>query len=340
MCHVKPLSFRESQQQIQSVKAAFTDALAQQLGLFEVQAPLLSEVGSGVQDDLNGSERPVAVDIRALPGRRFEVVQSLAKWKRLILGQYGCQPGDGLFTHMKALRPDEEILGPMHSVYVDQWDWEQVLAAGERHLDRLKFAAGQVYQAVCQTAAVIGQRFGLQHHLPSELTFVHSEDLLARYPHLSPRERETAACREWGAVFLIGIGGPLADGQPHDGRAPDYDDWSSETQPGKRGLNGDILVWNPLLQRSFELSSMGIRVDATALRRQLALCGVPERADLPWHRQLLSGQLPQTVGGGIGQSRLAMFLLQREHIAQVQFSVWPQPGPVMETKPEQMLPMG
>ena len=321
---VSKSEFVSSQSLIREVKALFSKRLAERLGLIEVQAPLLSEVGTGVQDDLNGVEQPVRVHIRQIPDKKYEVVHSLAKWKRMILGAYGFQAGEGIVTHMKALRPDEDVLGPLHSVMVDQWDWEKVITDEERVLSGLEAAAKTIYAAIGETQQTLSARFGIEPFLSEKLHFVHSEELCSVYPHLTPREREDAICRELGAVFIVGIGGELADGAAHDGRAPDYDDWTTETSAGRRGLNGDLFVWNPVLERAFELSSMGIRVDARALRRQLAIRGLEHRLQFPWHQSLLAGQLPQTIGGGIGQSRLAMLLLRKAHIAEVQFGVWPE----------------
>lgn len=311
-----------SQQQIALVKETFSRQLAQQLGLMEVQAPILSRVGDGIQDNLSGSEQAVQVQVKTLPEQRFEVVHSLAKWKRHTLGRYGFGPGEGIYTHMKALRPDEERLSPIHSVYVDQWDWERVMPSDRRDLAYLKETVQGIWGAIKATEAAVCAEHALTPFLPDEIQFVHSETLLGRYPGLDAKGRERAIAKELGAVFLIGIGGALSHGERHDVRAPDYDDWSSESEPGLAGLNGDILVWNPVLEDSFELSSMGIRVDAKALRHQLAITGDEDRLAYDWHQDLLAGRLPQTIGGGIGQSRLAMLLLQKAHIGQVQVGVW------------------
>ncbi|MDO2948306.1 aspartate--ammonia ligase [Aeromonas simiae] len=312
-----------SQQQITLVKELFSRHLAQQLGLMEVQAPILSRVGDGTQDNLSGSEKAVQVKVRTLPEHTFEVVHSLAKWKRQTLGRFGFAPGEGLYTHMKALRPDEERLSPIHSVYVDQWDWERVMPQDRRDLAYLKETVQAIWTAIKTTERAICAEHDLTPFLPEAIQFMHSEELLRRYPELDAKGRERAIAKELGAVFLIGIGGDLSHGERHDVRAPDYDDWSSESELGLAGLNGDILVWNPVLEDSFEISSMGIRVDAEALRRQLALTGDEDRLAYEWHQELLAGRMPQTIGGGIGQSRLAMLLLQKEHIGQVQVGVWP-----------------
>lgn len=318
-------SYIEKQQQIAFVKSFFSAQLAQKLGLIEVQAPILSRVGDGTQDNLSGSEKAVQVHVKALPDATFEVVHSLAKWKRKTLGDYDFSAGEGIYTHMKALRPDEDRLSPIHSVYVDQWDWERVMGGGERSIDYLKSTVENIYQAIKSTEAEVSRQFGLASFLPENIQFVHSDTLLKRYPELDAKGRERAIAKELGAVFLIGIGGALSHGERHDVRAPDYDDWSSVGEQGLKGLNGDILVWNPVLNDAFELSSMGIRVDADALKRQLTLTGDVDRLALEWHQALLRGEMPQTIGGGIGQSRLVMLLLQLAHIGQVQCGVWPQP---------------
>ncbi|MFM5145320.1 aspartate--ammonia ligase [Aeromonas rivipollensis] len=312
-----------NQQQISFVKEMFSRQLAQQLGLMEVQAPILSRVGDGTQDNLSGHENAVQVKVKTLPEHSYEVVHSLAKWKRHTLGRFGFGPGEGIYTHMKALRPDEDRLTPIHSVYVDQWDWEKVMPSERRDLAYLQETVRGIWAAIKATERAVCAEHELTPFLPSEIQFLHSEELLTRYPSLDAKGRERAIAKELGAVFLIGIGGALSHGERHDVRAPDYDDWSSESELGLAGLNGDILVWNPVLEDSFEISSMGIRVDAEALRRQLAITGDEDRLQYDWHQDLLAERMPQTIGGGIGQSRLAMLLLQKEHIGQVQVGVWP-----------------
>ncbi|EOL8989185.1 aspartate--ammonia ligase [Cronobacter dublinensis] len=312
------------QRQISFVKAHFSRQLEEKLGLLEVQAPILSRVGDGTQDNLSGCEKAVQVNVKTLPQAQFEVVHSLAKWKRKTLGQHDFSAGEGLYTHMKALRPDEDRLSPVHSVYVDQWDWERVMGDGERHLGTLKQTVESIWSAIKATELAAAERFGLTPFLPQTIHFVHSETLQRRFPALDAKGRERAIAKELGAVFLIGIGGKLGDGKRHDVRAPDYDDWTTPTEDGFAGLNGDILVWNPLLEDAFEISSMGIRVDADALKRQLALTGDQDCLALEWHQALLKGEMPQTIGGGIGQSRLTMLLLQLPHIGQVQCGVWPE----------------
>ncbi|MCW2256961.1 aspartate--ammonia ligase [Providencia alcalifaciens] len=315
-------SFIEQQQQISFVKSYFSRLLEKELGLIEVQGPILSRLGDGTQDNLSGHEKAVQVKVKSIPDATFEVVHSLAKWKRKTLGRFDFQEGQGLYTHMKALRPDEDRLTPIHSVYVDQWDWEKVMADEERTLPYLKQTVGKIYQAIKQTEAAISTEFGLAPFLPDQIHFIHSEELLQRYPDLDAKGREREIAKELGAVFLIGIGGKLSHGELHDVRAPDYDDWTTENEEGFKGLNGDIIVWNPVLQDAFEISSMGIRVSPESLTRQLGLTGDEKRMELDWHQALVQGKMPQTIGGGIGQSRLVMLLLQRQHIGQVQCGVW------------------
>jgi aspartate--ammonia ligase len=317
-------SFILQQQEISFVKNTFTDKLIEHLGIIEVQGPILSQVGNGMQDNLSGKEKAVQVNVKMIEDAVFEVVHSLAKWKRHTLARFGFNEGEGLFVHMKALRPDEDSLDQTHSVYVDQWDWEKVIPAGQRNLAYLKDTVRAIYTAMLETEAAVNAKFGLPRFLPQEITFIHSEDLVQRYPGMTDKQRENAICKEYGAVFLIGIGGNLSDGKPHDMRAPDYDDWTTPSEGEYKGLNGDILVWNPVLERAFELSSMGIRVDETALRKQLALTNDEERLKLDWHQDLISGRLPLSIGGGIGQSRLVMLLLRKRHIGEVQSSVWPK----------------
>ncbi|MEW2740239.1 aspartate--ammonia ligase [Providencia sp. PROV130] len=327
-------SFIEHQQQISFVKSYFSRLLEKELGLIEVQGPILSRLGDGTQDNLSGSEKAVQVKVKSIPGATFEVVHSLAKWKRKTLGRFGFSKGQGLYTHMKALRPDEDRLTPIHSVYVDQWDWEKVMADEERTLPYLKQTVGKIYKAIKETEAAVSKEFGLAPFLPDQIHFIHSEELLQRYPDLDAKGRERAIAKELGAVFLIGIGSKLSSGESHDVRAPDYDDWTTKNEDGFCGLNGDIIVWNPVLQDAFELSSMGIRVSPECLTRQLKLTDDEKRMELEWHQALVKGEMPQTIGGGIGQSRLVMLLLQRQHIGQVQCGVW---GAEMQESVEGML---
>jgi len=317
------LDRRETENAIRQIKEFFQVNLAFELGLMRVTAPLFVQMGTGINDDLNGVERPVSFPVKALSEARAEIVHSLAKWKRLCLADLGLPPGEGIYTDMNAIRPDEG-LDNLHSLYVDQWDWEQVITAGQRDLDYLKTVVRKIYDVIQRTEKYISHLYPvIDPLLPETITFIHSEDLLARYPDLEPKAREAAICREYGAVFVIGIGAALSDGRPHDGRAPDYDDWSTPTRNGCRGLNGDILVHYPVLDCAYELSSMGIRVDAETLRRQLAISGNDERRDLYFHRRLLNGELPLSIGGGIGQSRLCMLYLHKAHIGEIQASLWP-----------------
>ncbi|MCK1233960.1 aspartate--ammonia ligase [Streptococcus uberis] len=317
-------SFIHQQEEISFVKNTFTQYLIAKLDVVEVQGPILSRVGDGMQDNLSGIENPVSVNVLKIPEAQFEVVHSLAKWKRHTLARFGFNEGEGLVVNMKALRPDEDSLDQTHSVYVDQWDWEKVIPDGKRNLAYLKETVETIYKVIRLTELAVEARYDIEAILPKKITFIHTEDLVKRYPDLSPKERENAITKEFGAVFLIGIGGELSDGKPHDGRAPDYDDWTSETEDGYHGLNGDILVWNEQLQSAFELSSMSIRVDEDALKRQVAITGDFDRLEFDWHKSLLNGLFPLTIGGGIGQSRMAMFLLRKKHIGEVQTSVWPQ----------------
>ena len=309
---------------IKAVKDMFQNNLSAQLALLRVTAPMVVLSGTGLNDELNGVERPVRFPIKDMDERQAEVVHSLAKWKRAKLAQLGIAPGRGIYTDMNALRPDEE-LDNIHSIYVDQWDWEKVIRPQDRHLGFLKQTVRRIYEAIKVTENKLFVEFPqIAPELPEDIHFVHAEELVQLYPGRTPKEREHEIVRRYGAVFIIGIGGNLSDGAPHDGRAADYDDWSSPNEEGFKGLNGDILVWNNILQRPFELSSMGIRVDAEALRRQLAIKGESWKETLPFHRSLLAGELPCTIGGGIGQSRLCMYLLRKAHIGEIQSSIWPE----------------
>lgn len=310
---------------IGKIKHHFQQNLAFELNLNRVTAPLFVLSGTGVNDDLNGIEKPVSFAIRDIDGSHAEVVHSLAKWKRQKLANLRSKPGEGIYTDMNAIRPDEECLDNIHSIYVDQWDWEKVILPSERSLDYLRETVRRIYYAIRRTERYISQDYPeIIPFLPEEITFIHAEDLYRQYPTLSSKERENAAAAEFGAVFIIGIGGVLpGTTEPHDGRAPDYDDWSTITKPGYQGLNGDILVYNPVLKRSYELSSMGIRVDQETLLRQLTLRHELHRLSLPWHQSLMAGKLPLSIGGGIGQSRLCMLFLQKAHIGEIQASIWP-----------------
>jgi aspartate--ammonia ligase len=311
----------ELEKAISDVKSYFAQELATNLNLFKVEAPLIVEKGTGINDDLNGIEHPVSVHAASFPEKQLEIVHSLAKWKRYKLAELGVEAGEGIYTDMRALRPDE-ILSEIHSIYVDQWDWEKVISQDSRGLELLKDTVRSIYSAIKETENYLALQKGITSILPEEIKFIHSEELIASYPSLSPKEREHEIARQYGAVFLIGIGGVLEHGEKHDGRAADYDDWSTPTSQTNKGLNGDILVWNPILEKSFEISSMGIRVDKDALIRQLEIENQNERLELFWHKLLLEDKLPLTIGGGIGQSRLAMFLLRQNHIKNVQQSIW------------------
>ncbi|MDO5571339.1 MAG: aspartate--ammonia ligase [Bacteroidales bacterium] len=313
-----------TEQAIKMVKVNFQARLAETLNLRRVTAPLFVLTGTGINDDLNGTERAVSFPIKCMGDRRAEVVHSLAKWKRMKLGSYGIAPGFGLYTDMNAIRADED-LDNLHSLYVDQWDWEKTITSEDRNLDFLKETVNKIYRAMKDMEKLVYEAHPhITPILPDNIKFIHSEELLEKYPNLSPKERETNAAKEYGAVFIIGIGGVLANGEKHDGRAPDYDDWTTPTVNGFKGLNGDILFWNPILNCSFEISSMGIRVDKTALLRQLEIAGCMDRVSLEFHKSLLEDRIPLSIGGGIGQSRLCMFFLQKAHIGEVQASIWPE----------------
>lgn len=317
-------SLENTEKAIKAVKEMFQDNLSAQLALLRVTAPMVVMSGMGLNDDLNGVESPVAFPVKDMDGRSAEVVHSLAKWKRLKLAQMGVPPGRGIYTDMNALRPEED-LDNIHSIYVDQWDWEKVITEGQRNLDFLKKTVCRIYEAIKVTENKLYVEFPqIEPMLPENVFFIHSEELLQRYPGMTPKEREDAVTKEYGAVFVIGIGGKLSDGSVHDGRSADYDDWTTPNEDGYLGLNGDLLLWNPVLGHAFEISSMGIRVDADALARQLELRGETGKSGLLYHRLLLEGGLPLTVGGGIGQSRLCMFLLRKAHIGEIQSSVWPE----------------
>ena len=307
---------------IELIKSTFIKELCYNLNLTKVSSPVVVLKGTGVNDNLNGVERPVSFPIKDMNEQQAEVVHSLAKWKRLRLKEYDIPVGEGIITDMRALRPDEEM-SAIHSIYVDQFDWEKHISKDERSLDKLREVVNEIYTALKRTAKRLYNQFNeFKQFLPQHIKFIHTEELLEKYPDLTPKERENIVAKEFGAVFIIGIGGALANGKKHDGRAPDYDDWSTPTEDGLKGLNGDIVVWNPILNSAFEISSMGIRVDETSLQRQLEIEGCPDRKDLYFHKQLLKGELPQSIGGGIGQSRLVMLLLQKKHIGEVQVSIW------------------
>ena len=319
------LDMRQTEQGIKQIKEFFQQNLSTELRLSRVTAPLFVLKGMGINDDLNGVERPVTFPIKDLGDAKAEVVHSVAKWKRLTLAEYEIEPGYGIYTDMNAIRADEE-LDNLHSLYVDQWDWEAVITADQRTLAYLENVVRRIYAAILRTEFLACESYPqLKPFLPQDIHFIHSQQLLDMYPDLSPKEREDAICRKYGAVFVEGIGGKLSDGKKHDGRAPDYDDWSTEAENGLKGLNGDILVWYPVLGHSIELSSMGIRVDKDALLRQLKLEDKEDREQLYFHQQLLNDKLPLSIGGGIGQSRLCMLMLHKAHIGEIQASIWPEP---------------
>ena len=317
------LDLNQTEQAIKNIKDFFLTSLSTELRLRRVTAPLFVLRGLGINDDLNGVERPVTFPIKDMDDATAEVVHSLAKWKRLTLAEYKTSAGFGIVTDMNAIRADEE-LDNIHSLYVDQWDWERVLLAENRNEAYLRRIVKKIYGAILRTEFYICETYSqLKPFLPEDIHFIHSEELLKMYPDKTAKEREHLICQKYGAVFIIGIGGKLSDGKEHDMRAPDYDDWSTPNESGFQGLNGDLLVWYPLLERSIELSSMGIRVDKESLLRQLVLQGKEERKELYFHQRLLGDTLPLTIGGGIGQSRLCMVLLHKAHIGETQASIWP-----------------
>lgn len=317
------LDLKQTELAIKQIKDFFLRSLSTELRLRRVTAPLFVLRGLGINDDLNGVERPVSFPIKDMGDATAEVVHSLAKWKRVTLAEYQIPSGFGIVTDMNAIRSDEEM-DNIHSLYVDQWDWERVLQAENRNIDYLKKIVDKIYSAILRTEFYICETYPqLKAFLPEEVHFIHSEELLQMYPDKTPKEREDLICKKYGAVFIMGIGGKLSDGQEHDLRAPDYDDWSTPNEEGFNGLNGDLLVWYPILNRSIELSSMGIRVDIDALNRQLAIQHKEERKELYFHKRLLEGSLPLSIGGGIGQSRLCMILLHKAHIGETQSSIWP-----------------
>ncbi len=320
----RPLLVPETQEQaIKEIKDLFQTTLANNLRLRRVTAPLFVLSGTGINDDLNGVEAPVSFEIPCMGGVKAEIVHSLAKWKRLKLGEYQIAPGYGLYTDMNAVRSCEE-LDNLHSLYVDQWDWERTITKEDRTLDFLKEVVRQIYATLQSVELELYKKHPhITPRLPEDIYFISAQDLLDRYPTLSSKERENEIAKEYGAVFVMGIGGKLSNAEIHDGRSPDYDDWSTPNSEGFCGLNGDIIVWNSVLESAFEISSMGIRVDKEALVRQLKERGEERRAELKFHKMLLNDELPLSIGGGIGQSRLCMFLLKTAHIGEVQSSIWP-----------------
>lgn len=319
------LDLQQTELAIKKIKDFFLSSLSSELRLRRVTAPLFVLKGLGLNDDLNGVERAVTFPVKDMDDAPAEIVHSLAKWKRNTLAEYAIPEGRGIVTDMNAVRADEE-LDNIHSLYVDQWDWERTMARKDRNIGFLKNIVRRIYGAILRTEFYLSEMYPqLVPFLPEEIYFIHSEELRRLYPDLTPKQREDTICRAHGAVFIIGIGGKLGDGKEHDTRAPDYDDWSTPNEDGFSGLNGDLLVWYPVLGRSIELSSMGIRVDKESLERQLAIQGKEERKSLYFHQRLISGQLPLSIGGGIGQSRLCMILLHKAHIGETQSSIWPAP---------------
>lgn len=320
----KPLlNLQQTEVGIAKIKDFFQANLSAELRLRRVTAPLFVLRGTGLNDDLNGVERAVNFPIKDMQDVRAEVVHSLAKWKRVTLADYDIENGYGIYTDMNAIRADEE-LGNIHSLYVDQWDWERIMTAEERNIDFLKIIVKRIYATLLRTEYLVSESFPqIRPILPDEIQFIHAEELRQLYPDLSPKEREFKITQQYGAVFIIGIGAKLGDGEKHDGRAPDYDDWTTPGEKGLPGLNGDILLWNPILEMPLEISSMGIRVDKEALLRQLELENKTDRLELYFHKRLIENSLPLSIGGGIGQSRLCMFFLRKAHIGEIQASIWP-----------------
>jgi len=306
------------------IKERFAKRLAQNLNLVSVSAPIAVLDGTGINDDLNGIEKPVSFSVKDVSGQKASIVQSLAKWKRLRLKEFGIEAGKGLLTDMRAIRPDED-LSPIHSIYVDQWDWERHILPEQRSVAYLRATVESIYQALKETESDVYELYPeLSPELPEKIHFIHAEELLKQFPDLTVKQRETKIAEKFGAIFIIGIGGTLSNGKPHDGRAPDYDDWSSLNEEGYYGLNGDIVIWNPVLKSVFEISSMGIRVDKKALVKQLEIRGCNDRKNLFFHKMLLNEELPLSIGGGIGQSRICMYFLRKTHIGEVQSSIWPE----------------
>lgn len=321
----KPLlDLKQTELAIKQIKETFQLNLSSSLRLRRVTAPLFVLQGTGLNDDLNGYENAVSFPIQDMNGAVAEVVHSLAKWKRVTLAEYNIANGYGIYTDMNAIRAHEE-LDNLHSLYVDQWDWERVITEKERSVAFLKEIVEEIYSAILHTEFTLSECYPqLYPSLPETIEFIHSEELRRIYPELSPKEREEEITRKYGAVFIIGIGNELGDGKPHDNRAPDYDDYSTPNEDGFYGLNGDLMIWSDVLGKAMELSSMGIRVDREALLRQLEKSGKEERKKLYFHRRMLEGSLPLSIGGGIGQSRLCMLLLKKAHIGEIQSSIWPE----------------
>lgn len=312
----------ETEEAISFTKQTFESELKQQLELTRISAPIAILNGTGINDDLNGTERTVTFPIKALSNKEAVIVNSLAKWKRIRLQELEVKEGKGIITDMKAIRPDEDY-SSIHSIYVDQWDWEKRITETSRSIKFLKEEVSKIYKALKETETKVAKKHNdIKEILPNEIKFIHAEELLIKHPYLTPKEREKAITKEYRAVFIIGIGNELSDGKPHDGRAPDYDDWSSKNDEGYFGLNGDILLWHPVLEDSFEISSMGVRVNKITLLNQLKKTGQCSRKELHFHKLVLNKTVPNSIGGGIGQSRICMFMLRKKHIGEVQVGIW------------------
>ncbi|ATO44345.1 aspartate--ammonia ligase [Loigolactobacillus coryniformis] len=309
------LSVRQTQEAIRYIRETFQDEFGKQLNLSRVSAPMMVDRATGLNDNLNGIESPVSFTMKDMPTKTMEIVHSLAKWKRNALGRFGFQPGEGLYTNMNAIRKDED-LDNFHSIYVDQWDWEKVITKEERTIATLQQTVRQIFKVIKHMEHEVWYKYpNAVHHLPDEIHFVTTQELEDRWPDKTPMEREDLIAKEFGCVFIMQIGGALKSGKRHDGRAPDYDDWS---------LNGDLIFWYEPLDCKLEISSMGIRVDEVAMAKQLKIAGAEDRLHLPFHQKIMHGELPYSIGGGIGQSRLCMLLLGKAHVGEVQASVWPQ----------------
>lgn len=320
---IMKIDILKTEEAISFVKQTFEQELVQQLELTKISSPIAVRNGTGINDDLNGIERTVVFPVKSLLNKEAVVVNSLAKWKRLRLHELEVEEGKGILTDMRAIRPDEDY-SSIHSIYVDQWDWEKRISSEFRSIKFLKEEVVKIYSALKATETKITSKYdSILAILPDQIKFIHAEELLQKYPDFTAKERENTITKKYGAVFIIGIGGDLTDGKPHDGRAPDYDDWSSKNEDGFNGLNGDILLWHPILQESFEISSMGIRVDKLALMNQLNKTGQNDRKELQFHKMVLEEIIPESIGGGIGQSRVCMFMLRKKHIGEVQVGIWP-----------------
>lgn len=321
------LDILRTEEAIFYIKDNFGKRLTGSLNLVNVSAPIAVLDGTGINDDLNGVEKPLTFSVKGIKNQNVVIVQSLAKWKRVRLKEFNLEIGKGILTDMRAVRPDED-LSPIHSVYVDQWDWEKHILPSQRNLKYLKLTVESIYEALKATERDLFIKYPeFTPVLPERIHFIHAEELLKQYPDLNPKQRETEIARIFGAVFITGIGAKLSNGEPHDGRAPDYDDWSTINEDGYAGLNGDIILWNPVTEKAFEISSMGIRVNVESMERQLEIKGCSERRNLLFHRMLLNNELPSSIGGGIGQSRVCMFFLKKSHIGEVQSGIWPEKLP-------------